>query len=172
MPADEEDWAETIYTLAARVGHHASADELLMSLVDATTKQLRLWRAGLCSINDTHVTLEAVWAPSDTLLAAGMQIAIASSPDITTVVDSVRAGSLQCFEIDDLELGLFETVLRSEGIRTWLLIPLRSGKDVIGFLALGSGETRAFDEVDDSMFKAVGVLVQEDFAKMPRPAAG
>lgn len=63
-------------------------------------------------------------------------------------------------------MGLWETILRNEGLRSWVLLPLRDGQNVIALLGLGSGSEDAFDDIEEPVLRAFALAIEPDVARM------
>jgi GAF domain-containing protein len=104
-------------------------------------------------IDENTVRIEAVWSAANTVIGPGFTMAATA----TSMPEVARTGR-PVFE-QDARANYLEDVLRSEGIRSWVSIPLRSGGAVRGMLSLSSRRTSAFRPEDENfLVEAAGVL--------------
>lgn len=123
-----------------------------------------LWRVSLRRLipSGNQLEIAAVWSALETALTKGVRMsALATSfPEVVRtdrpVIFSVEAGSPQ----------LLEQLLASEGIQSWVSIPLHRGDLVVAVLGLSSLEAGAFDPKDEGFYADLGASVEERLVEL------
>lgn len=101
-----------------------------------------------------QVVMRGVWSRGPTNLVPGMRFSAAASslPEIITtgepVVGTGDAGSM------------LDSILRDEGMRSWVTVPLRSRGEVVGLFSVSSRTAGAFDVGSASLVEAVGRAIE------------
>jgi len=101
------------------------------------------------------VRIVGLWSDKDSAIGTG----VTTSATATSMPEILRTGR-PVFEANAQELYL-DGVLRSEGIRSWVSIPLKSGRAVKGLLSLSSSRPNAFPREDEPFLAEVGEVVEE-----------
>ena len=143
-------------TLMARA---ANVQEALQALADSIRPAIpSLWRASIRTVIPEQQQLEivAVWCAVETQLVPGVRMSLlaTSFPEMSrldrSVLSSERRG-------DSL---LVEQVLASEGVSSWVSIPLHRDNTIVGLLGLSSLEADAFDARTLGFFDRLGRRVE------------
>jgi GAF domain-containing protein len=150
--------------LPALVLRAHTINDVLLQLVKVLQPQIPgLWRLSVRRFlpQEGQLQLVAVWSASDTRLRAGTSISAGASsmPEVLKLDRPVFSG-------EDSEEGTFLLqVLATEGIRSWVSIPLRRGPQTVGLLSVSSMQPDAIDPIDSAFFEAMGKAVE---ARLPQ----
>jgi len=140
-------------------------NDVLLQLVKVLQPQI----PGLCRLSvrrflpqEGQLQLAAVWSASETRLRRGTRISAGASsmPEVLKLDRPVFSA-----EAASSDLTLLLQVLATEGIRSWVSIPLRRGRQVVGLLSVSSIQPDAIDPTDSGFFEAIGKAVE---ARVPQ----
>ena len=143
----------------------ANVHDALQALADSLRPTIpSLWRASVRTVLPEQQQLEivAVWCAVETQLVPGVRMSLlaTSFPEVSkldrSVLSSERRG-------DSL---LVEQVLASEGVSSWVSIPLHRDGTIVGLLGLSSLDADAFDSSDLGFFDRLGRRVEGTFTEL------
>ena len=154
-----EDPAAVLERLPKVVRRAKTVEDVLTELVSLLTSVVPgLWRATIRRFlpMESQLELIAVWSASGTRLQPGARIsAVASSmPEVVRLNRAVFSSE------ESRARTLVEQVLHTEGIRSWVSIPLHSDNKKAGLLSISSVMEDAIDPVDRFFYEEVGNLVE------------
>lgn len=159
MPIARSSAAAVRNALPALVRRADTINDVLLQLVKALQPHIPgLWRLSVRRFlpQEGQLELVAVWSASDTRLRPGTRISAGASsmPEVLKLdrpVFSAEASS---------ERTLLQQVLTTEGVASWVSIPLRRGRQVVGLLSASSIHPDAISRVDIAFFAEVGKAVE------------
>ena len=150
-------WDTDLITRLTRgTGAAHDVDEALLGLVALLRDPYSLWRASILMVMPDRVRarLVAVWSgASQSLLEVGTEMAISAT---TALPQVMRTGRPIVTRSRDGS-NLLEDILREEGVRSRISIPLRVNDEVVGILIFASSSPEVFDASDVPFFIGVGV---------------
>jgi GAF domain-containing protein len=141
------------------VSRAATINDVLLRLVTVLQPFVSgLWRLSIRRFlsKEGQLELVAVWSASDTRLRPGTRISAGASsmPEVLRLDRPV-------FSVDtSTERTLLHQVLATEGIASWVSIPLRRGRQVAGLLSVSSIDPDALSPRDVHFFEDIGLAVQ------------
>lgn len=106
-----------------------------------------------------RLSIRGVWSESATAVGRGVSIPTAS----TSFLDLERAGRSLLYRWDDLPdpPALLDQVLFDEGLRAWVVVPVRRGTSIEGVLNLSSRDGDAFAASDLPFFDDIGSAIED-----------
>lgn len=171
MAASSEQLGSLVLKMASSVPHAETLDALVLELASTFGESLDLWRAAVCSYDDTHVRVLSAWSATESVLTAGTEIALDLAPDTHTLVRHLEAHRLVVFDVCDLQLGLLDDLLGDEGVETSIVIPLLQDDVAFGFVWLASYATGVFDMIDPAIFRGLGAAIEHRAGQFLRAPA-
>lgn len=152
--------AEAIARLRPAVEAAGSVQQVLDAVVDVVDPSIPLVRAAIRRLDDVMVEVVAVWTRTPTAIGRGtkMSVSATSFPTVLTtgrpVISTVGDGRL----LDD--------ILRTEGVASYVTLPLRQRGMVAGLLSLSSGSVDAFSDEDLPFLEAIAAAVEGRIAAL------
>jgi GAF domain-containing protein len=106
-----------------------------------------------------RLAMRGVWSEAETAVGAGVSIPTAS----TSFLDLERAARSLLYRWEDLPepRGLLDQVMFDEGLRAWVVVPLRHGRTIVAVLNLSSRDPDAFTTSDLPFFDDLGLVVED-----------
>jgi GAF domain-containing protein len=138
----------------------ATLDAALEAVASLLTTRFRVSRVSVRTYDPAtdEVVFVGVWSSEPTLLVAGVRM-----PARSTTFEQVelRGSSIVGHPIKK-EGPLLDQVLRDEGTRSWVVMPLTRDRILVGLLSVASPEADGFTEADLPFFDAlVGAIGAE-----------
>ncbi len=155
--------------LRARIASRLSLDEAHEIVVEEVREAFPIVRSSVRMLDPDRphlMAVAAIWSRVPTALRKGMRISTAA----TTFPSVVRAGrAVVVEETSEKRLPTFEDeVLRQQGIRSLVSVPLREGGRVSGLLTFSSTTPRAFETGDGPWFDEVGAACEDALTWLAR----
>jgi transcriptional regulator with GAF, ATPase, and Fis domain len=165
MPIARSSAAAIRNALPALVRRDDTVNDVLLRLVTTLQPYIHdLWRLSVRRFlrKGGQLELIAVWSASDTQLRPGTRISAGASsmPEVLKLdgpVFSVEASA---------ERTLLQQVLATEGVASWVSIPLHSGRQVVGLLSVSSIDPEAVSPADAAFFAEIGRAVEDRLAEL------
>jgi GAF domain-containing protein len=106
-----------------------------------------------------RLAIRGVWSEGETAVGAGVSIPTAG----TSFTELERAGRSLLLRWEDLAepRGLLDQVMFDEGLRAWVVVPLRHGRTILAVLNLSSCDPDAFTSSDLPFFDDLGLVVED-----------
>jgi GAF domain-containing protein len=143
--------------LTEKLGQARTLDEALEAMVLALRPEFSISWATIRVVDPNTpeaMVLAGLWAARETTLERGMRMSVLA----TSLLEVSEAGGTVIFGKvrTDRPPTLLEEILRAEGARSWVSIPLRVNGRTVGLLSFSSSRTDAFSESDRLVFDALG----------------
>src|SRR5205823_5544968 len=165
MPITRSSAAAILNALPALVRRDDTINKVLLRLVTALQPYIPgLWRLSVRRFlpHEGQLELVAVWSASDTQLRPGTRISAGASsmPEVLKLDRPVFSADASA------ERTLLQQVLATEGVASWVSIPLRRGRRVVGLLSVSSIQPEAIGPGDVAFFENIGRVVEERLAEL------
>jgi hypothetical protein len=158
--------AGLIDTSKAILQDAVSLDAALLELGKTVAPRLDVWRISvrMTDWERRDMVIVGVWARAGTVLKVGTRFAWTQTalPDILRTVGPVIHDGAQETP------SLLDQILASEGMRSWVTIPLHEARMVTGILALSSIDLRAFTQEDIPFYTALGEHLEGSLLELAR----
>jgi hypothetical protein len=169
MPVDADRSIPILRAASGAVASARSVEAALDGLVTALRPHFPISRVSLRVLDPVEDRLEirGIWSDAETAVGVGVSIPIAS----TSFQEVERAGRSVIGRAGSFEepAPLLDQVLIDEGLRSWVVIPLRRDRTTLGALTVSSRDAGAFSDADLPFFDDLGIVVQ---SPLLRAAAG
>jgi hypothetical protein len=148
-----------------------TAPGALGALAACLTGHFPIARVSLRALDPAQerLAIRGVWSEGETAVGPGVSIPTAG----TSFLDLERAGRSLLFRWEDLPepRGLLDQVMFDEGLRAWVVVPLRHGRTILAVLNISSRDPDAFSTSDLPFFDDLGLVVEDallDLSGSPR----
>lgn len=150
--------AGLIDTARAILQDAVTLDAALLALGRTVAPRLDVWRISVRMIDwQAHeVVIVGVWARAGTVLDVGTRFPATQ----TALPEMLRTLQPVIHEGDEEAPILLHQILASEGMRSWVTIPLHESRAIAGILALSSIDLGAFRHEDRPFYTAFGEAVE------------
>jgi GAF domain-containing protein len=107
---------------------------------------------------EERLRVRGVWSDAETVVGVGVSIPITS----TSFLDLERAGRSLLFRWEELPEPpqLLDQVLHDEGLRAWVVVPLRRSGAIVGTLNVSSRRPDAFGAEDLPFFDDLAAQIE------------
>jgi hypothetical protein len=143
------------------VGSRRTAPAALGALAVCLAPHFPIGRVSLRVLDPAkeRLSIRAVWSEGETAVGQGVSIAAAS----TSFLDLERAGRSLLYRWEDLPdpPSLLDQVMHDEGLRAWVVVPLRRGRTILAVLNLSSRQSDAFAASDLPFFDDLGLVIED-----------
>jgi len=158
--------AGLIDTARAIAQDAVTLDAALLALGKTVAPRLDVWRISVRMVDlPTQVmVLVGVWARAGTVLDVGTRIPIFQS----ALPEMMRTHRPVIHDGTEENPTLLHQILASEGMRSWVTIPLYEARTNVGAMALSSIDLCAFTQEDVPFYMAFGEGVEDRLLELVR----
>ena len=127
----------------------------LVGCLDGRFRQLTRVSMRALAPDGRSLVIVGVWSIGETNLGPGGMMSILSS----SYPEMVAAGrTILAHQTDD---PVLTDILRTEGVRSWVSVPLRRRERIVAMLSISSWASEAFSEEDLPLLDDLGAALQE-----------
>jgi hypothetical protein len=151
--AEARELERLVVDAAKAVATRTTLDEALGALGTLLSGRYRIGRISVrIYIPDTdELEFAGVWSPDPTLLVSGVRM-----PARSTTFAEVEAHGSAILGRPPAKAGaLLDQLLRDEGARSWVVMPLLRDRLLLGLLSIASPDVDGFSETDLPFFDAL-----------------
>lgn len=163
---------EALAALQAEIDNATTIDAVLVAVVEAIAPCIPdLLRASVRLVADddpTQVEIAALWSAVPTDLVVGLRMPVRS----TSLPDVALSGHAEVRDVVGNDTGILDVIIRDEGVRSFVSLPLHHAERVVGLLSLSSAAEGAFAVADVTLLGEAADLVSARLAQTGPAARG
>lgn len=156
--------ATLIESSEARTRSAATINEALAGIADVFAAEWDIHRVScrLLTEDRRHLVVAGVWSAAPGAIAAGVRMSVVAS----SLPELSAAGSPIVQERPQEDGTLLDAIFVSEGVRSWVSMPLTRAAEIAGVLSMSSQVEGTFRSEDVPFFVELAAAVQEKLLEL------